>query len=756
MWRIGIAFLIGHCCVHVLPAQPSGWPYLLGLLAAFVAAGTLRSVLLAAVLCGFGWAWYHAHDRLADDLAAHLEGRDIIVTGDVASVLHTRDLDPQFDFDVAVSDHDVPRRIRLTWYDAEVRPSAGERWQFVVRLKRRNGFANPGGFDYEGYLFRAGIGASGYIRADDRNRRLAPAQGYRVLRARAWLAERIASAVGPSQMLGILQGLAVGDTQAMTPEQWQVFAATGMSHLMAISGLHISMLAALAALAGGMIVYLPWAQRWRITAIHGQAIAGLGAALGYSLLAGMSIPTQRTLVMLCVYFVAKWMRRTIDVGNTLGWALIAVLLIDPFAPMAPGAWLSFGAVAIIIATMAGRLQRDTKIAGFARVQWGVTIGLVPILTIAFGSVSLVSPLANAIAIPLFTVVVVPLILLGTAMACVSLEFGGAVLGASVWILEQSWPLFAWLAELPLALWYWPALPAWHFFLLALGTCLLVLPGAFPLRVAALVLCLPALLYRPAAPNDGEFELAVLDVGQGLAAVVVTRSHVLVYDTGPGFRSGRDTGELVVVPYLRSRGVHRLDRLIVSHGDFDHRGGMESILQRMPTASLVIGDSVDTTRSAEPCVAGMRWRWDEVEFEIVHPADDYIPRNKNDGSCVLRVSGQGGSALLTGDIESHAEAHMLLNGGAAQADIVTVAHHGSRSSSSDAFVAATGASLAIVSAGYRNRWNFPKPDVVERWQASGAKLVSTIPSGAIEIAVPSNGVLEVRHHRETRRRYWSSR
>lgn len=756
MWRIGIAFLIGHCCVHSLSVLPRLWPWA-GLLAVgMVLAGVLRSVVLAALVCGFSLAWFHAHARLADDLAPELEGRDIVVVGHIASILDATNLDPQFEFDVEASDHAAPARLRLGWYDAQLRPNPGEKWRFVVRLKRRNGFANPGGFDYGGYLFRAAIGATGYIRSDERNVKLAPAAAsYSVLRARAWLAQRIAAAAGETKMLGILQGLAVGDTQAMLPQQWQVFAATGTSHLMAISGLHISMVAALAALAGGLIARWSGAQRLRLTAIHGQSIAGITAAVGYSLLAGMSIPTQRTLVMLCIYFAARWARRTIGVGNALGWSLIAVLIIDPFAPMSIGAWLSFGAVATIIAATAGRLRADSKVVGFARVQWAVTIGLLPILAISFGSLSLISPIANALAVPLFTLVVVPLVLAGTALSCISLELGGLVLSLSVRLLESCWPAMEWFAELPLAMWYFPTMPLVHYALLALGAVLFVLPGAVPLRLVALALCLPAATYRVPAPGLGEFEIAMLDVGQGLAVVVRTHSHALVYDAGPAFRTGRDTGELVVLPYLRARGVRVLDRLVISHGDLDHQGGMRSILEQMPTRSLLVGPTVQTTRTAEQCKRGQRWVWDDVVFETLHPAESSASDSDNNRSCVLKVAGQGGSALLTGDIEAEAEA-AVIRAGPLAADIVSIAHHGSRSSSTPEFVAAVGAKLALVSAGYRNRWNFPKQDVVQRWRERGAHVASTIDSGAIEIAVRRDGQMLVRHHRREQRRYWSAR
>lgn len=762
MWRIGVAFVVGQCVVHSLASLPAVWPYGVLLAVAFALAATFRFVLAASVLLGIAWAWSHAHVRLGDDLPSALEGQDLVISGRIASILDTRALDQEFEFHVEhASDARVPRRVRLAWYDSPdrdraARPRTGEIWRLVVRLKRRNGFANPGGFDYEGHLFRSGIGGTGYVRDDARNAKLDERKGYVVLKARAWLAERIALAVDGSSMLGILQGLAVGDTQEMLPDQWRVFAATGTSHLMAISGLHISMVAALAAWLGGRLARVPAAQRWRLTAIHGQAIAGMSAALGYALLAGMSVPTQRTLVMLCIYFVARWRRRAIGVGNALGLALVGVVLVDPFAPLSVGAWLSFGAVAVIVLATAGRLQPERPLRNFARVQWAVTIGLLPIVVIAFGGASLISPLANAVAVPLFTLLLVPLVLIGTAVACVSLDAGGVLLQGSAKLLESCWPLIEWFAQQPLAMWYVPQMPWWHHAMLAIGALLLVLPGAWPLRCAAVALCLPTVLFRPAAPARGAFELAMLDVGQGLAIVVRTQAHTLVFDAGPAFRTGRDTGELVLLPYLRHRGVRAVDRLVVSHGDLDHEGGARSLLLGMPTRSVLVGPSVEGLSYAARCAHGQRWAWDAVEFEILHPTTaDFEAASDNDSSCVLAVTGEGGTALITGDIEADAEL-AILNRSAVRADIVVVAHHGSASSSTAAFVEAARARFAFVSAGYRNRWNFPRPDVVARWRASGAEVVSTIEGGAIEATVRPHAPISLRRHRREHERYWSAR
>jgi competence protein ComEC len=742
------------------------WPWIVVLCLALLGFLMLRAPWAIALLLGIAWAWGNAASRLAEDLPVALEGVDLLVRGYVASLTDASAPDPQFEFDVIEAPRAVPPRIRLAWYDdsrhftARKRPMAGEQWQFVVRLKRRGGFANPGGLDYEGQLFRTGIGASGYVRADERN--VLQANGsarYAVLRIRSWISQRVASASGATPMLGILQGLAVGDTHAITPDQWRAFSATGTTHLLAISGLHISMVATLLAWAGGAVVRWPAAQRYRIDVIHGQVIGGLCGAIVYSLLAGLSVPTQRTLLMLCLYFVARWWRRETSVGNALGLALIGVLLFDPFAPLAPGAWLSFAAVAVILLSVSGRLGASGVLGNFGRVQAAVTIGLMPVLIGAFGSMSLISPVANILAVPFFTLLLVPLILVGAGAAAISLPAGALVLGLVVKLLQWCWPAIQWLADLKLATWHFPLLTPLPYAALVVGSLLFVLPGIWPTRWVALLLCVPALGFRPPPPLAGEFRLTVLDVGQGLSAVVRTHAHVLVFDAGPAFRSGRDTGELVVLPYLYSQGVHRIDTLMVSHGDLDHRGGMVSIIKGMPVAQLLAGPSVrapapDLFSGMQPCERGQRWRWDGVEFEVLHPLRQQYALS-NESSCVLRISGAGGSALLTGDIQSGSEA-ALVSAGLSDSDIVVAAHHGSRTSSTAGFVDATRPAWVLFAAGYRNRWDFPKPQVVSRWREGGARTLATIDSGAIEIVVTAAGVQLPMQYRRDHRHYWSAR
>lgn len=749
MGRYGLAFLAGHGCIHVLATLPDA-SYIAVLLIGLLLSLRLRSKVAIAFVLGLGWAWGHAAYRLSDDLSIELEGRDIVVSGHIGSLPEIDATDVRFIFDTTTADARVPAKLLLTWYRAEHIPTAGEAWQFVVRLKRRNGFANPGGFDYEGHLFAAGIGATGYVKADDRNIRLSAARAYRVTRVRAWIGERMARAAPDSRMLGVLQGLAIGDTRKMTPEQWDVFAATGTTHLMAISGLHITMVAALMGWLGGALARLPSAQRRGWTALHGQVFAGGLAALVYCLLAGLSIPTQRTLAMLALYFCARWFRRQLCIGHALGWALVALLLVDPFAPLSVGAWLSFGAVTVIVVALSGRLVRENAGITFARVQLAVTVGLLPVLVIAFGSLSLISPLANLIAIPLFTFAVVPCVLIGMCGALIASPIGAVPLELASGILGVLWIPLEWLADQPLALWHFSTPSPGALAALLVGGTLLVIPGFWPSRLLAALLCSIPLISPRLGPEIGTYRVTVLDVGQGLSVVVRTHSHTAVFDTGPAFQSGRDAAEFAVLPYLHAKGVRQLDTLLVSHSDIDHRGGMISLLKRLETSQVLLGPSIGReSLDARPCVAGDRWVWDAVTFEILHPAPGFFG-DDNETSCVLLIKGRAGSALLTGDIEASAEQALLANS-LDHADVVIVPHHGSRTSSSRDFVSALSPQIAVFSAGYRNRWGLPKPDIVERWRETGARTFSTAESGAIEVDVGER--LQVAEYRNAAKRYW---
>jgi len=716
---------------------------------------------------GFLWASLFAHLRLADALPPEWEGRDIGLTGVVAELPQPGERSVRVRFDVEAVRTPltrVPGHISLTWYEEPGRPlpdlRPGQRWQLTVRLRRPHGTANPHGFDSEVWLLERNLRAVGYVRAEPAALLLDPFVSrprYWIERVRQAARDRILGVLGTTPSAGILVALAIGDQPAIAPTQWTVFTRTGVNHLMSISGLHITMV------SGLVFATVAWCWRrvpalvTRLAAHSAAASAGLLAALLYALLSGFGVPAQRTVFMLAVVAIALVMGRATSVTTVLATALFAVVAMDPWAMQSAGFWLSFGAVALILYVGAGRLARPNWLIEWGRVQWAITLGLVPLLLVLFKQVSLVSPIANAVAIPVVSLGVVPLTLLGLVLPV------DALLKLAAWIMDLCYWLLHALSTLPEAVWEQAAPPAWALPVTLIGIAWLLAPRGFPARWLGTLALLPLVGVHAARPAPGTFWLDVLDVGQGLAAVVRTSDHALVYDTGPAFSSDADSGSRIVVPYLRGEGVARLDGLIVSHDDSDHSGGTASLLQAVPVgwvASSLPADSPLLALAPKQvrCFAGQRWEWDGVRFEMLHPewaGYNVAATRDNDRSCVLRVVAAGGSVLLTADIERSAEAQVLDRAPAQlAANVLLVPHHGSATSSSDGFVAQVHPQIAIVPVGYRNRFGHPAADVLARYAALGASVYRTDRDGAVLMRF--EGDVSVQSWRALRRRYWQER
>lgn len=773
-----LVFILGIWLLQQQAALPNfAW---VGLLLPLWLAGRFlpaapRGLLVKVFFLGLGffWAAFMAQLRLADALPSDWEGRDIQVVGVVAGLPVETERGLRFTFDVErvkTLEAVVPQRIQLTAYSEGFRqkPSgvappefhAGERWQLTVRLKRPHGNANPNGFDFEAWLLERNIRASGYVRQEDGNRRLAEQvyrPGYIVEMLRERVAQRFQAVLGERPYAGVLKALAVGEQNAISPDQWKVFLRTGVNHLMSISGLHVTMISSLVfALAYGL-----WRRSQRLTlrlpARKAAAVAGALAALLYALLSGFGVPTQRTLYMLSVVAVALWLGRASSASSVLALALLAVVVPDPWAVLAPGFWLSFGAVAVILYVGVGRIGRPHWSRQWARVQWAVTLGLVPALLLMFQQVSIVSPLANAFAIPVISLVVVPLTLAG---AVLPLDFP-LLLAHQV----MAWCMAAleWLSRMPDAVWQQHAPPVWTVLAAALGILWLLLPRGFPARWLGAAGFVPMFLVLPPQPEQGALWLAVLDVGQGLAVVAQTRNHALLYDTGPRYTSDADSGSRIVVPYLRAAGIKRLDGLIVTHDDSDHSGGAASVLDAVPVGWLASSLPADSTilphaRKSLPCFAGQSWEWDGVRFEMLHPgwesyADERL--RKNARGCTLKITSPYGSVLLPADIERESEAEILARTpDALAATLVVAPHHGSKTSSTEAFIRQVNPSIVIFTAGYRNSFGHPKPEVVERYRALGSRMYRSDTDGAVSLRFGIEGV-SARTYRQEHLRYWQS-
>jgi competence protein ComEC len=782
------------------PALPSVAPWLgggavLALLACALLRVAPRSRVLqgiaaamlaaAAAAAGFGYAASRAGTRLADELPAAWEGVDITIVGIVDDLPQPSTLGTRFALAVErieTAGASVPARLSLVWYaprakdDERGEPpalAAGERWRLVVRLKRPHGTVNPHGFDVEAWLLENGFRATGYVRDNSANARLDPFAGRladHIQRARAAIRARIERALPEAPYAGVIVALTIGEERAIPDAQWRVFNRTGVTHLISISGLHVTVFAAL---AGGLAYVL--ARRSarltsRIPARKVGALVGVAAAALYVLLAGAQVPALRTLVMLAVAAIGLLLARPGTALVVWLWALVAVLAWDPWAGFSPGFWLSFGAVGLLLYAHAGRFRsppptaRAARMAralrAAARTQLLVTIALVPGTLALFQQVSLISPLANALAIPAITFVVVPLALLGIVVP-IALPFVAAHAAFALLMLSLEA-----LAAAPGAVWQQHAPAAWAVVVAIAGIAWLAAPRGVPGRSLGLLALVPLFVVRPPQPPPGTFTMTVLDVGQGLAIVVRTRAHALLYDTGPRFTDDADAGGRIVAPYLRAAGIRHLDGMVVSHQDSDHSGGALALLQTVPVDwllsslpedSAILAQRVRDGDRALRCVAGQRWEWDGVHFAILQPQPllyDATRIKPNDLSCVVRVDADWGSVLLTGDLEARGELALAERApGLLKADVLIAPHHGSLTSSTPEFIAAVAPQIVVYTPGYRNRFGHPRPAVVARYDAVGARGYRTDYDGALTFTFAPDASRTPRAEREHDRRYW---
>jgi competence protein ComEC len=764
---LAIPVVLGLAWLTAAAASPDSRSFSLRIRHAFAA------ILLLAAVFGFSWAAAVAQWRLADRLDPGWEGIDVTLTGVIAGLPQPFERGVRFEFDVESVQPAaaiVPQRVSIAWYNGltpeeyqVVMPvRAGERWRLAVRLRLPHGLANPHGFDYEAWLLERGIRATGFVRVRGGSERLdalVMRPAYLIERLRERIRDRFQDALEGAPYAGILIALAIGDQRAIEPDDWQVFARTGVSHLMSISGLHVTMVSGLFA----WLVFNVWRRvprlALRLPAQKAAALAAIAGALAYCLISGFAVPAQRTLYMVSVVALALWLDRASSGSRVLAWALAAVLVLDPWAVLAAGFWLSFGAVALIFYLGACRPERRGWLAQWAAVQWAVTLGLAPLTLVIFQQVSLVSPLANAVAIPLVSLVVTPLALAG---AVLPFDFP---LHLAHWLLEWLLPLLEFLAGLEGAVWTQHAPAEWTLPPAMLGACWLLAPRGTPARVLGVTLLLPMFAVMPASPGDGELWLTFFDVGQGMAVAARTRRHVLLYDAGPSWGEQSDSGARVVLPFLRGEGVSAIDMLVVSHDDSDHSGGALSILNALPVAhlssSLGAGNPLNQ-RAVAPhayrsvCAAGQRWQWDGVRFEFLHPSAALLGNpflSGNDGSCVLRIETASGSVSLAGDMERAAEQALLSNQRERlKTDVLLVPHHGSGTSSGAEFVAAAAPAHAVFQVGYRNRFGHPRADVLRRYAGQGSDILRTDAHGAIGMRF-AEGTISVEKRREVSRRYW---
>ncbi len=676
-------------------------------------------------------------------LSPDLEGDSLVVRCTVTDIPRIDELSARFDA-ACTGPVALPERIRLGWYQPLASVRTGDHWQFVVRLRAPGGALNPGRRDADVQALAGRLGATGYVVSSSRNRllsvRTAP-----IADLRQAIRARIHEVLPDRSSAAVVVALATGIRHDMTREQWRRFAASGTNHLVAISGLHIGLVAAIVVLLGRpLLACVLRAASARRTSYF----LGLLAALLFGLLSGWGVPAQRACLMLSAVVFASLARR-----ETGGWSMLAVagslvLVSDSLASLSVGFMLSFTAVAVLLWLFAPlRLspgEPQFRLSGVRRLpvlQVGLFFGLLPIIVLSGQAASLSAPLVNLVAVPLFSVVTVPATLLGVLLIPMEQDaLWFRIAGLSVDGFDALLDNAAFVPAIRAGLWL--SLPAilW-----------VLLPAGFPGRVVAL-LVLPAMLLSSGrtVPNAC-FDSHFLDVGQGTAILVETRTHRLLYDTGPAYRSGTTAAALYVLPFMRQRRIQHIDTLIVSHADLDHAGGLSDVLDGLTPTRVYAGEVLSAIR-ATPCHAGQAWTHDGIRFRFIYP-DRPFALDGNNASCVLEVSAGNQRLLLTGDIEREAE-RFLLKGELQSAAVVSVPHHGSRTSSTPPFVQALDARFAIVSAAATNRWGLPLPDVVARWEAAGSQIVHLGRAGYTRLRICAHSGAELVHiQRERQRRWW---
>ncbi|MBA3772849.1 MAG: DNA internalization-related competence protein ComEC/Rec2 [Ramlibacter sp.] len=777
--------------------QPALWDGAAYALLAAAAVGTLffarsprhrwvtgpAAVLLAIAAAAFAVAGLRACAFAAQALDPAMEGRDVTVVGIVAAMPQRNETGVRFRLRVeSASVGGAPVRLvpqlYLGWYGGATTADgggrlelqrqapdlrAGERWQMNVRLKAPHGNSNPHGFDYELWLWDQGLQATGYVRAglhDPAPRRIAPTGLHPVERARQAVRDAVFEQVPERRTAGLLAALIVGDQNAIDRADWDIFRATGVAHLMSISGLHVTMFAwAAAALVGTL-----WRRSGRLClawpAQHAALVGGMALAAGYALFSGWGVPAQRTVWMLAAVGLLRLSGRHWPWPQVWLLACAVVVTVDPWSLLQPGFWLSFVAVGVLFATDAGpgaaqasghARRFSASVGAMFREQWVVTLALTPLTLLFFGQVSLVGLLANALAIPWVTLVITPVAMAGVALAPL-----WQVAAWAIGVLEAY--LHA-LAALPFATVSMPAPPLWAGAVGVFGGLLLAMRLPWQVRLLGLPLLVPVLFWQAPRPDAGQFELLAADVGQGNAVIVRTAAHTLVYDSGPRYSPESDAGHRVLVPLLRALD-ERVDTLMLSHRDSDHTGGARAVLAMQPQAVLLSsiedGHELQAVRPSRRCAAGQHWHWDGVDFDVLHPATgDYQGANKSNAmSCVLRIGNGTHTVLLAGDIEQAQEAKLVQQGADLKADLLLVPHHGSKTSSSELFLDAVQPSLALVQSGYRNRFGHPATPVLERYHARAIAVADSPRCGAARWR--SDQASRVMCERQMAPRYWHHR
>lgn len=706
-------------------------------------------IVWIALCVGFTWANFRAQRLLSWHLPESFINKPVQIEGRIIALPKISALSAHFNFKMNELDGQPTAVIvYLSWYGQYPALHVGDRWRLTVKLKPPHSLRNPGTFNYQRWLFVHGIRATGSV-VSKKPQHLLHRNAWRfpINHLRQQIQFIIQQSVVHVPLAAILNTLTTGSRSLMSVSQWRVFQNTGTSHLMAISGLHVGLIAG--------IIYYVASFLWRcfprlllrIPAPRAAAIISLMAAIIYGLLAGFSLPTQRAVIMIAALMLGSLFFQSVPVWRRLLLAFFIIVLWHPFALWSASFWLSFGAVSWIGYGMGGRVKTVRGLKATVRLQFIIFIGLLALTLYFFQQVSLVALIANTIAIPWVGMVIVPLCFLATIVSIFSVYLAHSLFWFGAQLLTPLWWWLEWLASWPHAVWHYAISPAWLFIPFMVSSLLLLAPSGWPGRWLGVVWALPLFFWKMPTPPPNAIWLTLLDVGQGLSALVQTAHHVLLYDAGPRSYGGFDAGQSVVVPYLETRHINHINVMMISHGDNDHIGGAKAVLARIHVDRVLTSVPWRFAARAAHCQAGQQWRWDGVTFQVLSPLPGE-PYEDNNSSCVLKISSQKGAILLTGDIEKPRERWLLQQGYGLRADVVVAPHHGSITSSTAGFVRAVRPEVVLFPVGYYNRYNFPSQRVVARYSAVGARMFTSARDGAIMVHIDPYGKIHVSMMNET--------
>lgn len=723
-----IAFLSGILSLFSFHALPSGWfvgfLFIIPIIIFFTRYKTVGSVFLF-FCCGFAWSYLNVFYLTPPSVPSMLMNDPLVFVGKVIRFPVKDDLGTHTIASIqsitTLQHQQILSRGHIYLHSMHDEFKLGNTYSCLIRLSSGHGLKNPGALNPDFYKLANNI----FWQAQA----VSCQQIHAGWSIREKLYELLLPRLPDTPHAAWLMALMLGERGGVDPADWLVLGNTGTNHLMAIGGLHLGMLAGFVA----SLVSLIWRRSCQLIQIVSVKTATFFSAwlvcLLYAGIAGLGLATLRAFLMSTAMIVAFFIRHRVSVWQTYALAMFIVLIAHPLVVLLPEFWLSFLTIAFIVFGVSGRPLLKKWQHGY-RLQYYISLGLVPVSLYFFQAVTLTGMLVNLIAIPWLGLTILPFCL----MAEILVLFYPMAAEACLWVAGKSlaglWSFLTFFSNQSFFIYHHSLTTGFSLFFVTMGLLLLLSPRGTSFRLLGFLLISPLFFSNIAPVKPGQFNLQVLDVGQGLSVVIQTAHHVLVYDAGGHLHPNDDKGEQVVLPYLRYQGISRIDTLLISHGDNDHAGGALTLIRHLPVISILTSVPEQfkfeaTTR----CERGQHWQWDGVQFLVLSPASSFGFKGNN-ASCVLMVNNGSLRVLLPGDIQRETEMQLLALNTPLKADILVAPHHGSATSSTSAFINAVSPRYVVFSTGFHNHYHLPHPVIVSRYKKTGALGINTATVGAI--------------------------